>query len=96
MGSENTDPTSNGKCQQHSAVVARLNEHDSAITRVVENGDKLWEAVNDIRTRLLNRPQWWVTLLLAILLSAFVGMLVYTAQHNQKAHPAEAITRAPR
>lgn len=67
------------ECPLHSGVTERQN----ALERQLEDHDRileqLWSAVNEIRTKLLNRPQWWVTMVLSLLLATAVGLIVKMA-----------------
>lgn len=43
--------------------------------------NELWDAITDIRDRLLGRPSWTVVMLLTAMSSALVGMAIYILTH---------------
>ena len=70
------------ECPHLSGVQARLDAHDQRLAGVDKAQDEIWEVVNEIRDRLLNRLPAWATITIGILtavLGALIGAIARTA-----------------
>ena len=77
-----------GDCPAHSGVCATLGEHDRRLNVGEKRMASIEDKVDDIRTRLLSRPSWPVTVMLTFLvgLCTFLGTsLISTLTEERKA-----------
>jgi len=62
-----------GRCPVGVENATRIKDHERRIT-IVET------AIFEIRDKLLQRPSWFVAIVITALVSALVGLLIYIAQ----------------
>ena len=63
-------------CQEHSGIIAKIEEQNKRIDDHANTIDKIFATITDIKDNLLRRPSWVVTIAITTLCTALAGTIV--------------------